>query len=1156
MKAQILKIAGVKSEAEFYKKFPSEEAFMKKHGKEFKKAQDGLNMGDANKNDIPDYLESINPNQYTGAGNIGKQFGSGITPERKAVQPLQTFPADLAFKSGIANTDFGGPYNQIQKPGVAEIDPMDFDTSDITRLTAAQKDYNPAGSYVDTIGGNKNDVFGTNNLDTKEKGFDWAKAQPYIDAGVNVIGGIQNLNAEKKAAQQAEQARRVSDVALLASQSRPEKPQRKYVRPEDYITSGSEFYPVHGVGTNVLAKDGADITNRTYGPGEIQNTYAPEDLYADLGYEPLNDSNKLKSFQAGGGITPPSNFSSFMTGGGGTALASLAGAASGNNAGSQIGGGIGSGIGMALGGPLGGMVGNVLGTAVGGFLDPNAKKQKREQEKLQRNMNRMGIEQGTASIQANNASYMEDGGYVSNDWTPQVISMFGDHSPKDVYDFAHEGMDSLRTGGNVRQNNMFQQDQYALGGELKTHWGGTTETMSHNPYLPGSGETVMFRGKSHEEKSPNGETGIGASYGGNMFEAERNEPMVELEEGGVVDPMTGEVKKSGVVFGNLKIPNQYIDLLGDKSAKGKKFKNYVADLSKGEAKQNKLIEKSTNELNELEPTTIFDKLKLTALQANINGANMKLKSFADKKINAASLQNAINDTAEENGFDADALAKGKVKQAKFGASFLKAQDGKDFSTYLPYIQDIIKAALENSESDPTAMLDDIDEGALSEGLRPIAKEGKTVSTSAETTTYPSVEAAKKAGYTKYNPKTKQWEKTIKKADGSTSQQAAAVALGAIPKGQKADKSSGLYGGITPAQFEAYKKKNAWYDKWDKFDPSNPNDLNDYKKSFNEKAKSMGSTSRILDDPDGTPKFGQQYYSANIDEQKGGKPAEETTVGVDVKEPVDTKEIPYKRSKFLDIVGQVLPFLRPTDQMPLEGQQLYPEMFAMATNQLEPVQAQGYQPQLSTPYDISYQDQLNANQSDYRATQRAVGYNPAALAQLNAQKYKANQNVLGEQFRANQAMKDKVYGENRNILNDAKLKNLAIYDQQYQRQAQALSNTKATAQAAISSISDKYAKNKLENRTLGVMENMYNYRYDPSGRAINMNAPWQPNIPTVGANQAGQRQVPVYKDGKLERYQLEAVDPNEIEVPENATPGIVPITEKKRNGSIVKAFKNF
>jgi hypothetical protein len=1097
MKAQILKIAGVKSEAEFYKKFPSEEAFMKKHGKEFKKAQAGINIGsvDEDKDGIPDYLQAIQPNKnnYTGAGNIGKQFGNAIVPERKLVKPLETFPAGIANKNVPTEDNFIGPYNQMQKYNSGEFDPSDFDTSDISLLTAAQKDYNFAGENVDMIGGNKDEVFGTNNLDTKEKKFDWAKVQPYVDAGVTVLGGLQNLKAEKKAADQAKQARMVSDVALKASLTRPEKPQRKYVRPEDYITSGSEFYPVHGVGTNVLAKDGADITNRTYGPGEIQNTYAPEDLYEDLGYEPLNDSNKLKSFQAGGGITPPSNFSSFMTGGGGTALTSLAGAMSGNNAGSQIGGGIGSGIGMALGGPLGGYVGNFLGTAIGGAIDPNARKQKREQEMMTRNVNKMGIQQGTASIQANNASYMEDGGYVSHDWTPQVISMFGDHSPKDVYDFAHEGMDSLRTGGNVRQNNMFQQDQYALGGELKTHWGGTAETMSHNPYLPGSGETVMFRGKSHEERSPNGETGIGITYGGNPVEVERGEPMVELEEGGVVDPMTGEVKKSGVVFGNLKIPNQYIDLLGDKSAKGKKFKNYVADLSKGEAKQNKLIEKSTNELNELEPTTIFDKLKLTALQANIDGANMKLKSFADKKINAASLQNAINDTAEENGFDADALAKGKVQQAKFGGSFSKAEDGKKIPKF-------------KSEAEAIA-----------------------------------------AGYTKKS--NGKWSKLIKGTDGSTKQAEIAEALVEIPKGQSKTKA-GFYGKVTPEMFEQTKKNNQWFE-WDNFDPNNPRDVEYFQRSFNTKAKQIGSTARIR--PDAA--FGEQTASAKLDTDKAKSKGAGTEEIAEV-ESLPTKPVPYERSKFLDIVGQVLPYLRPTDQMELEGQQLYPEMFAMATNQLEPVQAQGYQPQLSTPYDISYQDQLNANQSDYRATQRAIGYNPAAMAQLNAQKYKANQSVLGEQFRANQAMKDKVYGENRNILNDAKLKNLAIYDKQYERQAQALSNTKATAQAAITSIADKYSKNKLENRTLGVMENMYNYRYDPSGRAINMNAPWQPNIPTVGANQAGQRQVPVYKDGKLERYQLEAVDPNEIEVPENATPGIVPITEKKRNGSIVKAFKNF
>lgn len=56
MKAQILKIAGVKSEKEFYKKYPSEEAFMKKHGKEFKKAQMGTMISGGDKMSNPKIL--------------------------------------------------------------------------------------------------------------------------------------------------------------------------------------------------------------------------------------------------------------------------------------------------------------------------------------------------------------------------------------------------------------------------------------------------------------------------------------------------------------------------------------------------------------------------------------------------------------------------------------------------------------------------------------------------------------------------------------------------------------------------------------------------------------------------------------------------------------------------------------------------------------------------------------------------------------------------------------------------------------------------------------------------------------------------------------------------------------------------------------------
>ena len=71
------------------------------------------------------------------------------------------------------------------------------------------------------------------------------------------------------------------------------------------------------------------------------------------------------------------------------------------------------------------------------------------------------------------------------------------------------------------------------------------------------------------------------------------------------------------------------------------------------------------------------------IETKASYANQKLKELADKKISAASLQNAINDTAEEYGLIADDLAKGKVKidkkaakeAAKFGKEIEKAQFG-------------------------------------------------------------------------------------------------------------------------------------------------------------------------------------------------------------------------------------------------------------------------------------------------------------------------------------------------------------------------------------------------------------------------------------------------------------------------------------------------
>jgi hypothetical protein len=243
---------------------------------------------------------------------------------------------------------------------------------------------------------------------------------------------------------------------------------------------------------------------------------------------------------------------------------------------------------------------------------------------------------------------------------------------------------------------------------------------------------------------------------------------------------------------------------------------------------------------------------------------------------------------------------------------------------------------------------------------------------------------------------------------------------------------------------------------------------------------------------------------------------------------------------------MLPLIRPSDAEELDPRQLTGEMFALSQNQLEPVQAQTYNPQLSTPYDVSLQDMLNENTAATRAAQRLVGYNPAAEASIAGQAYGANQKVLAEQFRMNQAMKDKVYGENRNILNDAQLKNLGIYDNQYTRQAEAKSNTKAVTQAALNSISEKFLKNKLENRTLAINENLYNYRFDRRGRAWNWNPLAQFN--TEGSGQTppaitnlAEGREPLYRKGK--NGEMELVDVTTVP------------KAKQTNGGIVRAIKN-
>jgi hypothetical protein len=656
MKSQFLKIAGVKSEKAFYKKFPTEAAFFKAHPEAKKMA----NGGEQDKGQLKKLDDLTN---FTNYNDLPKAFGGLELPD------------PFSFGKGLGKLNTTSPTSLGRLAGSNP-------TADlIGGLRGAQRDPSGLGKLFGeyttkgTIGG------------AAAKGAK-GSASGYLDAGKNILGGISALKQEKQVRKQAKQDAKLTGVMKDAALLPQEIIEREYVRPEDTIIQPGQLAPAYGTGTNILAAQyGARIGGN---PTEIQNTFAPDTIYTDMGYEPLNDTSRLKAYYhggkmskaAGGGMfDPTSGFGKFMTGQGGDVLGNIAERVGtggrGPSGSSQLGKGIGQAAGTLVGGPVGSLIGGTLGSLVGGLFGKKGAKET-EMYQQQAGQNISDIQYANIGVglpgRLGYGSFMEDGGYVSNDWTPQVITTFGEHKLKDLLQPPHDA-DMLRAGGHLKsytppsaQAMYTGREQFAMGGDLKVHRG-EAETISYNPYLPDGGETIMFRGPSHD----NG--GMPIEYGSSPVEVEGGEPAVKLRDGG-----DGETNLN--VYGNLKISKLNAELLNNPKFADKKFKNVANDLSKGEAKSNKNIDKASNRIDNLDVITSFDKLSLDTNNAILQGENMKLKKYAQDKMDLAALQSAINDTAEENGLIADDLAKGKImmdkskgKTAKSGIALKKAQTG-------------------------------------------------------------------------------------------------------------------------------------------------------------------------------------------------------------------------------------------------------------------------------------------------------------------------------------------------------------------------------------------------------------------------------------------------------------------------------------------------
>ncbi len=1116
MKAEFLKIAGVKSEAEFYKKFPSEEAFMKKHGKAVKKfitkkAQVGTmipNIETPTGNRMPtrideaflfdtvakqmgkksyaETLEDMKAQAQIAAGQQQSGGGGGGMGAMMSMLPqlMSMFGgaggeggagggADAASAlSGVVGKN-GGKFSphMMYDPKTGKgykanklADHLRMDKKGYTHKAQGGGAIEPTwGQGIDIPAGENyssptGQFFGVQGEDTGFMDQIGSIANsPFvkdfaIPAYGTVKGFIDQTKAQKETLASAKQNRMLAELTLDAAKSEPEKIERDYVRPEDVQNTGEEFFPIYGVGTNVLKNGG---------------------MFSDPGYVPLENVNQVKSFGRGGALgsnsylvpkaqigwlspgvwseiskmqkgkqkikEDPASFARLLAGdptaaamfmkngdrvpkaqggfdmsnvsfGGGSSggignqLGDMAGFN--NDAGSNLGGTIGGTIGSAFG-PIGGAIGGFIGSGIGDLLDRDDRRTKLENERTERATKELSYMAVAPAIQAGYASHVKNGGNIS----------------------------SMRSGGNMRGSytppNPSALDTMAMGGDVKTTWGGEVETVSYNPYA--GGESIEFKGNSHNYRDPiTGQTGIGVAYGKDSVA--NNKAVVEVENEPAQQLRDGGGDESLVVYGDLKIPEEYLEEIGDDRAKGKKFKNYVSDiLNKDEAKINKKMEKAADLGLESDNTT-FGQLERSTADVILKGSDMKLKNIAEKKNILADLQNALNETFDEYGIKGNEfITKNKmvkdperIANAKYGKNVPKAQNNVTGDTQ----KDGLK-------------------------LKELPEEFETEA------------AAIEAGYVKQADGTFVKEEEIL---GEETIDRSAEAMENVPAGQSRQ-DSGLFGNVTQEDFSELQAANPWYD-WENFDPSDEASVEDYQKEFNKRAKEAGSKARI--NVDG--KFGDQTASARYEEKKE-QPKETVNRTAKVNEATTTTTTtaaPQKRG--IPFTG----FPAPIEGEALDPNQLLGEYAALSSNTLEPVYAQTYQPRLRVPYDISLQDAKNDVISQSRALQRnpALQNNPAALALTQAPTYAALNKINAEEFRMNQKMKDAVYSGNLDTLNRARLMNLGIYDRQQDRQAEAVAKTKATTIAALNSISDKYARKKLENRLEQVYANLYpTYRYN-------------------------------------------------------------------------------
>lgn len=846
-----------------------------------------------------------------------------------------------------------------------------------------------------------NDYIGQNNNSVTE-----STAQPDSSSGTSGINGQQMAgsidafgkaakaySAEKKQAQKAKQNYALTKLNERLSLSDDVNTiHQKHIkdRPEDYIQDTDRFYKSQGNGSGVLQSG-----------GEISNNYSPNTLYDDLGYVP-HISDNVKQYQSGG------NANGFIQG------------QFDNNAGSQLGNAIPiPGVSQIVS-MVGGMADNMFGPA-GDIKSLN--------KLSQQSMNRTIGNSLWKNMGAFN-SVRQEGGYVSNDWTPQVIAKFGDHTAKDYYNYSHE-YDTLRSGGHLKDDEYIPVNNrglqtYQTGGELKTHWGGNVEPVSYNPFSEGEGYTYNAEGNSHTQSDHKGRTGIGLEVlqdGGEFNPKNLDLPLSPIEgfaEGIGKNPSQAHVeieqhepismtKDGAVVYGNLKTNNKGLETFNlPKDFNGMKFKHIVNNvIAPKENKLNNQLQKILSNINSENNDSLSNKTK----EIQHQGIMSQLKSLAEQKKNLSDYQEAIHNTTD---YISQALGK-NISQEKY------AKNGE------------ISHILAKGE------------------LPKNAKNGKTIK--AQDGTY-AVKGTLPGSIDYNTPDT----------------------AGDIFKGSNYETQWGLKRDKAFSDPTIAKKLISDLENY------SGQDAEDVKAVLNKEKTMSGKIAKAYELAS-DKKVGPYHTILNSIIDKNATPT--ASPAVKTPEPVDYSSLEQTPNKFPwgAVANSALGMFKKPFNMPLDPEQIAGEMYGLASNQYEAPWGSHAYSMLETP--SSYRDpNRDAIMSMGRAAIANSANNPAAQSAIFAQIADKLGETSARELGINQQTQQGIYNNNVNTVNHDIFANLGNDINLSDKISQAKSRTKDNTIAALESISAKKLQNKEANYRANIDQATHpDYSFNSFGQLI-------------------------------------------------------------------------